>query len=86
MLKIIFSEKFISQFESLHPKIQKLAEKKINMFKINHRHPSLKTHKLSGALDNYFSFSVDYQLRIVFEYGKKDIVHFLKIGSHDVYK
>ncbi len=86
MLKIIFSEKFISQFESLNPKIQKLAEKKISMFKTNHKHSSLKTHKLSGALDGYFSFSVDYQLRIVFEYGKKDTVHFLKIGNHDVYK
>ncbi|MEK7609747.1 MAG: type II toxin-antitoxin system mRNA interferase toxin, RelE/StbE family [Patescibacteria group bacterium] len=85
MLKIIFSEKFISQFESSDPKMQKLAEKKISTFKTNHRHPSLKTHKLNGILDGYFSFSVDYQFRIVFEYGKKDTVHFLKIGSHAIY-
>ncbi len=86
MLKVIFSEKFISQFESLDPKIQKLANKKIVMFKANHRHSSLKTHKLNGVLGSYFSFSVDYQVRIVFECGKKDMVHFLKIGSHDVYR
>jgi mRNA-degrading endonuclease YafQ of YafQ-DinJ toxin-antitoxin module len=86
MLKIIYSEKFISQFESLELKIQRLAEKKIRMFIIDHRHPSLKTHKLNGILDDYFSFSVDYQLRIVFEYGTKNTVHFLKIGGHDVYR
>lgn len=86
MLKIIFSEKFISQFESLDSKTQKLAENKIEIFRENHRHPSLKTHKLNGVLDGYFSFSVDYQTRIVFEYGKKDTVHFLKIGDHAIYR
>ena len=86
MLKVIFSEKFIVQFESLELKIQKLAEKKTDIFKENPKHPSLKTHKLNGVLVNFFSFSVDYQTRIVFEYGKKDEVHFLKIGNHDVYR
>ncbi len=86
MLKIIFSERFISQFESLSPKTQKLAEKKIDIFKTDPRHHSLKTHKLNGVLADYFSFSVDYKLRIVFEYGVKDTVHFLKIGDHDVYR
>ncbi len=86
MLRIIFSEKFISQFEALHPKLQKLAEKKIGLFKGNPRHSSLKTHKLNGVLANYLSFSVDHKVRVVFEYGKKDTVHFLKIGDHDVYR
>lgn len=86
MLNIVFSEKFISQFESFDLKTQKLTQKKIDIFKANPKHSSLKTHKPGGALANYFSFSVDYKTRIVFEYGKKDTVHFLKIGSHDVYK
>lgn len=86
MLKILYSEKFVSQFESLDSKIQKLAEKKIEVFKNNIKHPSLKTHKLNGVLFGYFSFSVDFQTRIVFEYGKKDTIHFLKIGNHDIYK
>lgn len=86
MFKIVFSEKFISQFELLNQKVQKLAEKKIEIFKINPKHPSLKTHKLNGVLADYFSFSIDHKLRIVFEYGVKDVVHFLKIGDHDVYR
>ncbi|MDO8575613.1 MAG: type II toxin-antitoxin system mRNA interferase toxin, RelE/StbE family [bacterium] len=67
-------------------KIQKIAKKKIDNFKKNHKHPSLKTHKLNGILADYFSFSVDYEIRIVFEFGKKDTVHFLKIGDHSIYK
>ncbi len=86
MVKILFSEKFVVQFESLPLKIQNLAHKKIDIFCTNPKHPSLKTHKLNGVLNGYFSFSIDYQLRIVFEYGKNGVVHFLKIGNHDVYR
>ena len=86
MLNIIYSEKFVSQFESLDKRTRDLTEKKIGIFTSNHKHPSLKTHKLSGALEGYLSFSIDLKLRIVFEYGEKDTVHFLKIGSHDVYR
>ena len=66
--------------------MQRLAENKIDIFKKDPRHPSLKTHKLNGALAGYLSYSVDHQMRIVFEYGEKDTVHFLKIGNHDVYR
>ena len=86
MLKIIFSEKFIKQFENLDNKTQSIAEKKIEIFKSNPKHSSLNTHKLNGHLAKFFSFSVDAKVRIVFEYGTKDTVHFLKIGNHDVYR
>lgn len=86
MLKIIFSEKFLRQFEALDNKIQSVAEKKIEVFKLNPIHPSLNTHKLNGRLVGFFSFSIDTKFRIVFEYGNKDTVHFLKIGNHDIYR
>lgn len=86
MVNIVFSEKFVTQFESLSQKIQGVAHKKIEMFRANPKHPSLKTHKLNGALKGYFSFSVDYEVRIVFEFREKGTVHFLKIGSHEVYR
>lgn len=86
MLSVVYSEKFISQFEKLSPKLQKLAYTKVAIFCANSKNPSLKTHKLGGVLEGFLSFSVDYQTRIVFEYGKLGVVHFLKIGNHGVYK
>lgn len=86
MLILIYSEKFISQLEHLSPKIQKLSLKKIEIFKSNPKHPSLNTHKLNGSLEGFLSLSVDYQTRIVFEYGDKNTAHLLKIGDHDVYR
>ena len=42
---------------------------------------------LNGVLNEYFSFSVDLKIRIVFEYGdEKNTVHFLKVGDHDIYR
>lgn len=86
MVSIVFSEKFVQQFEALPANVQKQAHKKIDLFSKNPKNPSLKTHKLHGVLDGYFSFSVDFQLRIVFEYGKNGVVYFLKVGRHEVYK
>lgn len=86
MLTIIYSEKFISQLEKFPSKIQTLTLKKIEIFTTDPKHPSLKTHKLNGVLFGYFSFSIDYQIRVVFEYGDKNTVHFLKIGDHDIYR
>jgi toxin HigB-1 len=51
-------------------------------------HPSLKTHKLMGDLEDTWSCSIDYSYRILFEFvpdpetGGMAIL-LLNIGSHD---
>jgi addiction module RelE/StbE family toxin len=86
MPRILYSKNFIGQFEKLSESIRNTAFKKIEIFKKNNNHPSLKTHKLHGELAGYFSFSVNYDLRIVFSYEGNKEIHFHKIGSHDIYK
>lgn len=60
--------------------------KKINLFLENPFHKNLKTHKLSGKLIAYWSFSVDYHLRILFEFIDQNTVGFIDIGTHDIYR
>jgi len=48
--------------------------------------PALKTHKLSGKLQEYWSFSIDYHLRIMFRFVDKQTVEFIDIGTHEIYK
>lgn len=55
-------------------------------FRENPFHARLKTHKLSGKLSNLWSFSVNYQVRILFKFDTQYSVTFLDIGSHDIYK
>lgn len=75
-------KKSLQKYRSLKTKIVK----KINLFLENPFHKSLKTHKLSGKLTTYWSFSVDYHLRILFEFIEQNTVGFIDIGTHEIYK
>lgn len=44
---------------------------------------SLKTHKLSGQLKDLWSFSVEYDTRIVFYFEEKNKAVLINIGKHD---
>lgn len=75
-------KKSVNKYSSHRQKI----EKAINKFIKNPFELSLKTHKLSGKLSGYWSFSVDYQIRILFEFLPEKSVGLIDIGTHGIYK
>lgn len=85
-MKIIYSSKFAKEYKRLPLKIKKIAEKKEKIFRKDPFESSLKTHKLTGKLKEYYSFSIDYQYRIVFEFVKKEMVWFHSVGTHEIYE
>ena len=44
--------------------------------------PLLRTHKLKGDLRDYWSFTVDNDLRVLFRWDG-DVAFLVNIGSHD---
>ncbi len=56
---------------------------RLNQFTIDPFDPSLKTHKLSGKLKEFWSFSVDYDERVLFYFTEDGKAVFVDIGSHD---
>jgi len=87
MLKIKYTKPFLKQFKKLSPILKIKTQTAIKKFQKNPKDSSLKTHKLHGELANFYSFSVDFNYRIVFEINKKEgNFVFLKIGNHEVYK
>jgi len=84
-MKIYYSSKFAKEYKKLPKKIKTLAEEKEKIFRKDPFDPKLKTHKLLGKLKEYYSFSIDYQYRIIFEFNKKDIVWFHSVGTHEIY-
>ena len=44
--------------------------------------PSLKTHKLSGDLKEFWSCSVTYEIRLIFKIVN-NIIELIDIGTHD---
>ena len=85
-MKIYYSSKFAKEYKRLPKKVKLLAEKKEVIFRKNPFEARLKTHKLSGKLKDYYSFSVDYQTRIIFEIRDKNTVWFYSVGTHEIYR
>lgn len=56
---------------------------KVKAFMADPFDPSLKTHKLSGKLKDYWSFTVEYDLRVLFYFEDDASVVFIDIGTHD---
>ena len=75
-------KKSIKKYSSNREKIEKAITKFIN----NPFDPSLKTHKLTGKLSSYWSFSVDHHLRILFEFIDKQTIGLIDLGTHEIYK
>lgn len=85
-MKIYYSSKFAKEYKRLPKKVKLLAEKKEVIFRKNPFEARLKTHKLSGKLKDYYSFSIDYQTRIIFEVIDKNTVWFHSVGTHEIYR
>ncbi len=86
MLKILYKPTFVRQYKKLSPALQEEIKEKISLFQEDPKHPFLKTHKLKGPLKDFFSFSVNYEYRIIFQYESKNQATLLAVGNHDIYK
>ena len=76
MIKIYYSSQFIKSLKRLPENIAILVEGKQSFFMINPFNSLLKTHKLTGKLSQYYSFSITNSYRIIF----------VNIGTHEIYK
>ena len=56
---------------------------KLEQFIVNPFDPSLKTHKLSGKLKEFWSFSIEYDQRVLFYFTQENKAVFVDIGSND---
>ncbi len=85
-MNIAYTPQFLRMLRKLERLLQDETVEKIELFESDPTHSQLKAHKLKGKLRNRYSFSVNYQTRIIYMYLSKSEVAFLAIGDHDVYK
>lgn len=85
-MKVYPSKRFQQSFKKLPTNIQQLAIEKDKAFRLNPYSSQLKTHKLKGKLSKFWSYSVKYNYRVVFEFVDKDSVIYHDIGTHEIYK
>jgi len=85
MIKVSFKPSFVRQMNKLEQGLIEEILFKIDILKNSNDYTSLKIHKLHGKLKNQFSFSVNYKIRIVFEYESKKEIVLLAVGDHSIY-
>lgn len=84
--KITYSSHFAKAFKSLPEKLKKQAIKREKIFREDCFDSRLKTHKLKGSLEGYWSFSINYSYQILFEFQKNGDVGFIDVGTHSIYR
>ena len=84
--KYFYTPKFKKRLKKIPHKEKAIVIKRINFFLSDPYSFSLKTHKLSGKLKDYWAFSVSLKLRIIFRFRKENIVEFIDFGGHEIYK
>ena len=85
-MEIIYTSKFRREYKRLPDKIKSIAEQNEKVFRDNPFNPALDTHKLHGRLKEFWSFSIGYKYRIIFEFANKNTAHFHSTGNHDIYQ
>ncbi len=84
--KIYPTNHFIRAYKSLPEKIKLRAKQREKIFKANPYDPRLNTHRLKGRFKNYWSYSINYEYRIMFRFIDDETVLYHDIGTHDIYK
>ena len=85
MIEIAFDSSFKRAFRKKiagNPGKEARFWKRVAIFKRDPFTPMLRTHKLSGELRDRWSFSLEYDLRVVFFFAGEKRAVFVDIGSH----
>ena len=86
MIEIAFTPALKRAFKKKikeRPEIESIYWEKVSIFIQNPFDNKLKTHKLSGKLRFIWSFSVEYDLRVVFSFEENNTkAIFVDFGNH----
>ncbi|MBI4256873.1 type II toxin-antitoxin system YoeB family toxin [Candidatus Uhrbacteria bacterium] len=85
-MEVLYTPHFKRDAKRLPVSIRKLVEERLSLFKKDPFDPSLKTHKLEGALREYWAFSIDYRHRVLWTFEGKSTAVLHAIGNHCVYE
>jgi plasmid maintenance system killer protein len=86
-VEVSYSLGFLRSLQSCPTKLQEEALEKITLLSNVQNHKALRVHKLGGSFKSCYAFSVNYHIRILFQYtGKPKRAYLLEIDGHDGYK
>ncbi|CAN5424624.1 hypothetical protein BH10ACI2_BH10ACI2_22550 [soil metagenome] len=87
MIEVSFSSAFIRSFKRSIGKDPARRERFQNALETTIQDPfteSLRTHKLADKLNGRWSFTVEYDARVIFRFAEKGRAVFEAIGTHNL--
>ena len=87
MYKLVFTQSYTrraAKFARRHPELLGQYEKTLRLLELNPFHPSLRLHKLQGALEDLHSVSINLSYRITIEFMiEGNTIIPVNVGPHD---
>ncbi len=81
-MRVTSSSRFLRRAKKLKAPQDQLLRACLRRFAADPSDPLLRTHKLKGDLAEYWAFSVDDDLRVLFRWDG-DVCFLVNLGSHD---
>ncbi len=81
--KITYTRRFLKNLKKLNANEQTQLKKKLEFLMQDPLHPSLRTKRIQGTTD-LFEFSVNMDVRVIWEYDGDTIILLIDIGHHDI--
>ncbi|MCJ7739923.1 type II toxin-antitoxin system mRNA interferase toxin, RelE/StbE family [Candidatus Microgenomates bacterium] len=87
MIKLQLSGDFDEMYRELvieNPDLKEIVWRKIKLLINNPQDTRLYNHALRGKMEGQWAFSINSDIRIVYEWLGKNTVRFLAIGGHKI--
>ena len=81
--KITFTKRFVKNVKRLSAAERAQLKKKLELLMQDPLYPSLRTKRIQGTTD-LFEFSVNMDVRVIWQYDGDTIILLLDIGHHDI--
>jgi mRNA-degrading endonuclease YafQ of YafQ-DinJ toxin-antitoxin module len=81
-VRFVVSSRFTRRAGKLDERRAALPRAALRRFAADPRDPLLRTHELKGDLADYWTFSVEDDLRTLFRWDG-DVAFLMNVGSHD---
>ncbi|MBR6684476.1 MAG: cytotoxin [Firmicutes bacterium] len=78
-----FTKGFQKHFQKLTPTEKTQLKRKLELFSQSPMHPSLRTKHIQGT-DQLYEFSVNMDIRVIWQYANGRIIVLLDVGHHDI--
>ena len=86
IIKIYPTSHFVKAYKKLPGNIKARAKQQERKFLSDPLDTSIRTHKLKGELKGFWSYSINYQYRILFRFLRGNEVVYYDIGTHEIYR